>query len=138
MIELCETECTSKKTYTARDRSIFKHLKAYFGEETLLQDVEKSLGEYERHRTTQGTKPATIAKELGLFKRMFNVARIKWRWVKDNPVSLIEMPQVRNERTRYLSPYEHDRLLEALSDARIPPWLEPIIVMAINTGPGSL
>jgi integrase len=133
LIERYETEYTSKKKYQARDRSIFKHFKSFFGENTLLQDIEKYIGEYESYRTAQGAKPATIVKELGLLRRMFNLAK-KWRWVKDNPVSLIEMPKVKNERVRYLTEDEYRRLLNALENEAIPQWLKPIVEVALHTG----
>jgi integrase len=134
MIARYEAEYTSKKKHQARDRSIFKHLKFYFGEDIFLQDIEKNIGEYEDYRTSKGAMPATIVKELGLFKRIFNLAIKKWRWVKENPISLVEMPQVKNERVRYLSTDEYNRLLNALKNEGIPKWLRPIVVIALNTG----
>ena len=134
MIEKYESEHTSRKKHQARDRSIFKHLKSYFGEDRLLQDIERDISGYEDYRASQDIMPATIVKELSLLKRMFNIAIKKWRWTRDNPVSLIEMPEVKNERVRYLSTDEYNRLLNALQDERTPNWLMPIVVIALNTG----
>lgn len=98
LIAKYQAEYTSKSAYEPRNRSIFKHLRTYFGEATLLREVEKLVGNYEGYRASMGVMPGTIVKELGLLRRMFNIARKKWRWVRDNPVSYIEMPKVNNER----------------------------------------
>jgi integrase len=135
MIERYRTEYTEHKDYyqKARDKSIFKHLYAYFGEDALLSDVEGLVGGYEHYRKAKRAQTATILKELGLLRRMFNVARKQWKWKIGNPVSDIELPKVRNERVRYLSEDEHKRLFEALE---IPEekWLKPLVIIAIDTG----
>lgn len=134
MIDRYEAEYTGKKKHQARDRSIFKHLNGFFGEYILLKNMGHVIADYEAHRSREGARPATIVKELGLLRRMLNLASKRWRWVRDNPISLIEMPQVRNERVRYLSPVEKEMLFAALDDKRVPRWLKSIVVIALNTG----
>lgn len=134
MIQRYEIEYTSRKEYQARDRSIFKHLKSFFGENKLLKDIEKDISSYEDYRIAKGIKSGTISKELGLLRRMFNIAIKKWRWINSNPVSLIEMPKVRNERVRYLREDEYKRLFSAFDNQDIPRWLKPIVTIALNTG----
>jgi len=135
MIERYRTEYTEHKDYyqKARDKSIFKHLYAYFGEDAELLKVEDRVGGYEHHRKSQGAKLATILKELGLLRRMFNVARKQWKWKVTNPVSEIELPEARNERVRYLSQDEHQRLALALKSSG-KKWLEPFVIVALDTG----
>lgn len=130
-----ETEHTDTKDYyqKRRDKSIFKHLKSYFGEDATLQDVENTIGSFEQWRRGQNKKPATIVKELGLLRRMFNIAREQWKWKVSNPVSEIELPKVRNERVRYLSGDEYRRLFEALDNSE-DAWLKPCVIIAIDTG----
>lgn len=134
LIERYEAEYTPKKKDQVRDRVIFKNLSKFFGECMLLKDIETKIGDYESYRISQGASPATIVKELGLLRRMFNVAIKKWRWVKENPVGLIEMPQVNNQRVRYLSAEEYERLFKSLVAENVPTWLKPIVVIALNTG----
>jgi len=134
MIARYEIECMPMKKHPARDKSILKHFKAFFGEDRLLKDIEHNLGDYEGFRAAKNAMPATISKELGLLKRMFNIAIKKWKWLKENPVSYIEMPVVRNERTRYLSDNEYAELMKAVDDPSSPEWLKPVILMALNTG----
>jgi integrase len=135
MIERYRTEYTEHKDYyqKARDKSIFKHLYAFFGQDALLSDVEERVGGYEHYRKADRAQMATILKELGLLRRMFNVARKQWKWKIENPVSDIELPKVRNERVRYLSEDEHKRLFEALEISE-EKWLKPLIIIAIDTG----
>ena len=98
-----EAEYLPKKKYQARDKSIIKHLTAFFREDTLLKDIEKTIGQYEAYRSEKGKKPATILKELKLLTRMCNLAVQKWKWLKESPLSVIELPKVNNNRVRYLN-----------------------------------
>ncbi len=133
MIQKYESEYLCKKKYRARDKSILKHLGKYFGENTPLHRIETLIGGYEKHRAAKAM-PATIVKELGLLRRMFNLAERKWKWVKDNPVSQVEMPKVNNERIRFLSDDEYKRLFDAVDNQVTPAWLKPMVIVALNTG----
>jgi len=135
MIERYKDEYTAHKTYNskARDKSIFKQLYAFLGEDTLIQEVETLIGGYEQRRKAKCIKPATIVKELGLLKTIFNIARKQWKWKIQNPISEIEMPKVNNERVRYLSESENVSLFETL-DKVSEKWLKPCVTIAIDTG----
>lgn len=135
MVERFEMEYSEGKDYyqKARDKSIFKNLYAFFGKDCTLEDLEKKIGGYERFRKIQKAKPATILKELGVLRRMFNVARKQWKWKISNPVSEIELPTVNNGRIRYLNQEEYERLFEALDKAD-EKWLQPFVVIALETG----
>ena len=135
MIDRYTLEYTEYKTYyaKARDKSIVKKLYEFFGKTATLQDVENTVGGYGQHRRTQGVAPATIVKELGLLRRMFNVGRKQWKWKVSNPVSDIELPRVKNERVRYLSPDERKRLFKALAGTE-DKWLPGLVTTALGTG----
>ena len=135
MIDRFKAEQTEARGYyqKARDKSIFKHLFEFFGEQATLQEVERTVGGYEYHRRKQKKKAATIVKELGLLRRMFNVARKQWKWNIANPVTDIELPTVRSERVRYLSADEYSRLFKALDNAP-EKWLKACVTIAIDTG----
>src|ERR1700690_1114326 len=135
MVDKYKMDYTEHRSYycKARDKSIFKQLFAYFGQDATLHDVERLVGGYEHHRRSKGKAPASIVKELALLRRMFNVARKQWKWKIGNPISDIELPKVKNERVRYLSPDEMRRLFEDLE--RAPErWLKPCVTIAIDTG----
>jgi integrase len=143
MIDRYEREYTDHKDYysKARDKSIFKNLYVFFGQDTTLQEVENLIGGYENHRKGQLTNrrqppsPASVLKELATLRRMFNIARKQWKWKVANPVSEIELPKVRNERVRYLEAAEYTRLLNVLNSEELSEeWLKPFVVIAIDTG----
>ncbi|MBZ0154884.1 MAG: site-specific integrase [Alphaproteobacteria bacterium] len=141
MIERYDREYTEMKDYyqKARDKTIFKHLYAFFGENVTLEEVNARVGSYQKWREKQVSKKGkspdsgTIRKELSLLRRMFNVARKQWKWRIMNPVSDIELPKDSKERVRYLDMDEFKRLFVKL-DAAEEPWLKPIVIVAIGTG----
>ncbi len=154
MIGRYRAEYTNHRSYycRARDNTTFKFLYKFFlrngpkldrklsldqlGElagHVTLQNVENEIGSYEQWRKIHGTKPGTILKDLGLLRRMFNVARKQWKWKINNPVSDIELPKVKNERVRYLAPGERASLFAALETTE-EKWLRPFVILAIDTG----
>ncbi len=135
MIERYDKEYTSHRKYYSRKRekSVFKHLYAYFGETCTLGEIEHTIGGYEQFRKVEGISSSTVVKELGILRTMFNIARKQWKWKVDNPVSEIKLPKVRNERVRYLSEDEYKRLFEAIEMAK-DKWLKPLVIIAIDTG----
>lgn len=135
MVERYDKNYTSNKAYyqKARDKSIFKHLYAHFGEDCTLEEIENLIGDYELQRRAKGVKPATVIKELGLLRRMFNIARKQWKWKMPNPVSEIELPKVDNVRIRYLSQEEYQKLFAELDKAE-ERWLKPFVTIALETG----
>jgi integrase len=135
MIDRYEKEYSEHKDYyqMARDKSIFKNLYSFFGNDASLEDVESIIGSYEQHRRAQGAKPGTIVKELGLLRRMFNIARKQWKWKIANPVSDIELPRINNKRVRYLQPEEYQRLFDVLETSE-EKWLYAMVTVALETG----
>ncbi|MEW6002250.1 MAG: site-specific integrase [Nitrospirota bacterium] len=135
MTERYEREYMVHRKYYSlrREKSIVKHLYAYFGESCTLGEIEHEIGGYEQFRKSKGRSPATIVKELGLLRTMFNIARKQWRWKIDNPVSDIKLPKVRNERVRYLSDGERLNLVDALESSE-DTWLYSFVIIAIDTG----
>jgi site-specific recombinase XerD len=154
MIDRYQAEYTNHRTYycRARDKTTFKFLYKFFLRDKLtvekklsleelsdlaghitLQDVENEIGSYEQWRKTKNIKPGTILKDLGLLRRMFNIARKQWKWKINNPISDIELPKVRNERVRYLEHVENVNLFNALEKAE-EPWIRPFVIIAIDTG----
>ncbi|MFZ6006884.1 MAG: tyrosine-type recombinase/integrase [Nitrospirota bacterium] len=141
MVERYEQEYTEKKDYyqKARDKSIFKHLKAYFGEDATLKEVGQKVGSYQAWREGQKTNrrkrpdSGTIRKELSILRRMFNIARKQWKWRVENPVEDIELPPDSEERVRYLERDEFIRFVENLNAAP-EAWLKPLVEVTLATG----
>jgi integrase len=80
-------------------------------------------------RREEGAAPATINKELGTVRHVFNVAIREWEWCRDNPMHRVAMEKVHNARDRWLTEDEETRLLGAA-----PAWLQEIILFALHTG----
>ncbi len=135
MIERYKKEYTAHRTYypQKREKSIFKHLYSFFGETCTLGEIEQRIGSYEQFRKVKGISPATVVKELGILRTMFNIARKQWKWKVDNPVSDIKLPKGRNERVRYLSEDEYKRLFEALGSSG-EKWIKPLVAVALDAG----
>ncbi len=140
MISRYDKLYTEKKEYyqKKRDKTIFKHLYAFFGENASLKLVCKQVGNYQAWREGQVTKrqvppkSGTIRKELTLLRRMFNVARKQWKWNVANPVSSIELPEDSPLGVRYLTQEEFTKLFVRLDNAE--PWLRYMVNVAICTG----
>jgi integrase len=89
--------------------------------------------------------PATVLRDLALLHRVFEVGRKEWGFNIDNPVSMVEKPKVRNERSRRLAPDEETKLLRELElNGRSEngqferggvrnPWVKPVVQFALHT-----
>jgi integrase len=83
------------------------------------------VGQQDR-RTVHGD--ATIIKEVGVLKRLFNVA-IEGEKIAINPAQRAPLPKAPEGRVRYLSAEELGRVLLAC-----PEWLRPIVGLLVSTG----
>lgn len=115
----------------SRDPVTIKQLLPAFGHLALSEITTELVSEY-RNRRLQEVKPATVYQELSLMRRMFNVARREWKWVKENPVADLSFSVGNsNARDRWLTLEEERRLLEC---SERPVWLRPLLVVALHTG----
>lgn len=115
----------------SRDPHTIKKLIPAFGELTLAEISTDLVAEYRKARLKE-VKPATVYQELGLMRRMYNVARREWKWVKENPVADLSFSVgTKNFRDRWLTEEEEQRLL---SNAASPWWLYPLLIVALHTG----
>jgi len=72
--------------------------------------------------------PTTVLKRLRALHRMFKMA-VRWGVLEVNPAADLEKPSANTGRLRYLTREEYDRL-----EATAPPWLQPMLRMAVSTG----
>jgi integrase len=112
-----------------RDQSALKHLLPMFGQRVLGHMTPKMFAEYKVQRRLEGAAPATVNKELQLVRHAFNLAMREWEWCRTNPMHRVALEQVRNEVDRWLTVEEETRLIAVSS-----PWLQGIILFALNTG----
>ena len=102
--------------------------------ETALSELRPRMFADYRDKRLQKVKPATVIKELGLFRNALNVARREWGLhIAVNPLELVAKPRPGAGRDRRLRYGELKRLEEALADTRNP-IIAPAIRFAIETG----
>ena len=117
----------------SRDNYTTKPLLKFFGGYTLAQITTPFVAKYQDERL-EIVKAATVYQELSLLRRMFNVARRRWKWVKENPVSdgdLSFSVGNKNARDRWLTVQEELTLLQKATN---PEWLRPLLITALHTG----
>ncbi len=85
-------------------------------------------------------KPATVHRELGIFRQVIEHARREWGIsMPENPLALVSRPKVQNARDRRLEPNEEAYLLAALEvgsggDAtKRNRWMQPLVKLALET-----
>jgi integrase len=131
------TRGDKKPNSSLRDECSLKHLsKAFDGK--MLSEINPLLIErYKKIRKEEGAEPATINRELGCLRHMFNMA-IAWGKAQSYPfgfgknkVKFLKEPKGKD---RILSEEEESMLLETVKLTTKSQHLEPIIITALNTG----
>lgn len=111
-----------------KNRCYLNQLREFFGNYKLNEITPALIDDFKQLRKGHGVKPITINKQLSIFRRMFNLAKKRWMWIKEIP--LIEMePNADNKRTRHLTYDEFHKLL-GFCDA----WVRDIVIVAAWTG----
>jgi integrase len=108
--------------------SYLNQLKDFFGPYTLYEITPALIDDFKQMRKAKGVKPATINRQLTIFKRIFNLAKKRWMWIRDVPPIEME-PKADKKRVRYLTFKEYRRVLECCDD-----WLKNIVAVAAWTG----
>lgn len=124
-----ETEHVPKKASQRSYKGYVKRLRDFFGDRVLAEITPKVIVAYKNVRLTAGKAPATVNRELAIMKKAFNLAVREWEWCRDNPVLRVSMERERNQRDRWLTEEEEDRLLQACG-----PWLRDLVLVALHTG----
>jgi integrase len=120
------TDSPDKKSQE-RSEGVIEMLKVMWKGLDVRAVTPKAIEDYKALRL-RTRKPATVARELTVIKRMFRKAS-EWGKVGLNPAATVTKPRVDNCRVRYLSAPEIKRLDKALPD-----WLRPLSVFARFTG----
>lgn len=119
-----------KKYQKSRDETSLNRLLPVFGSLALADITTEKVSDYMDDRL-QIVKPATVYQEFALMRRMFNVARREWKWVRDNPAADLSFSVGnKNARHRWLTKDEEDALLNSAS----PQWVKHVILFALHTG----
>ena len=123
--------CTAHKAQSTTerdDRYIALHLTPFFGGLTLNKLTPKLVSQYKTQRL-RINKLGTVAIDLRILSKMFNLAVKEWEWCKENPVAKVSIGKLHNEVDRWLTYEEEKGLLKHL-----PAWLREIVFFALNTG----
>lgn len=130
--ELCEeyliySERNKKPSTNRRDKTSIKNLSPVFDGHLIthisLRDVE-----YYKNMRWEKVEPATVNRELGCIRHMFNKA-VEWEFLYDNHLRYIKLLKEPPAITRYLTKVEIQRLLVNCNG-----HIKPIVIMAVNTG----
>jgi integrase len=127
---LCEHSRPNKAPTTYRDDiSLSKKIIKVFGKMTLNEVSPKHITRFIKRRREDGVGDAMIHQELQLLRHAYNLAIKQWELAEETPFAKISIPRGDTKRVRYLSQDEEKRLLQAL-----PAWLEPMVIIARETG----
>jgi len=128
-----ENHCKANNRSWKRSKLCFKHLTAEFGS-IFLHELTLWHAEKYRMKRLKTVKLATIYQEISFLKHMYRKA-VEWGKLEHNPLVGLKNPKPHNERLRYLTAEEIDRLLAVCkSDDPRRVHLYPIVLMALHTG----
>ncbi len=89
-----------------------------FAQKSLVAIRGSDIAAYIREREAQGRSPHTIARDIALISRLYEVARANWGMEGlNNPTKNVIKPKLPQGRTRRLEKGEEKKLLEASSKA---------------------
>ena len=125
-----------KPKSSLRDECSLNHLSKTFDGRMLSEINPLLIEKYKKTRKEEGAEPATINRELGCLRHMFNMA-IAWGKAQNYPFGFgknkVKFLKEPNGKDRILSEEEETRLLEAVRLTTKSQHLEPIIITALNT-----
>jgi integrase len=108
-----------------------------------LKDIAPRLiSEYKSFCREKKFSPSTINSRRGFLNHAYRLAIREWEWVRENPVERVAREKVRNERDRWLTLEEEEKLLRLavlypwVKGKKQEPryWLQEILFFALNTG----
>jgi len=116
---------STKKRYELSDRNI----KEALGEDLPLKDLTSEMVKEWILRRQQQVTNGTINRDIARLKMVTKWARKKKRWLTIDPMEEVDRLREADERTRFLSDSEEERLWSVSS-----PWLWRVIFFAAMTG----
>jgi integrase len=128
-----EHEKKIAKSTVKRYEYALKHLYVFFTGRRLADIRRRDIKEYINRRSKAGAKPATINYEIAFMSGAYGWAQTELEWQITNPWRKTTL-EPRNERTRYLSPEEAERLLFAAASLKRAPHLSDFIRLSVHTG----
>ena len=108
------------------------HLQPFFGNKRLTDIRFSHAVDYVEFRRKEGVADATIINELSTLRSMFNVAKEREYFFKENPIKVGRLGLKPNARTRGLKGRELDAILEKMDKAR-DQLMRDIVIFALST-----
>ncbi len=112
-----------------------RNLIRFFGKDfSFLKIGTKEIEEYRIYRINQGASKSTINKDLRLLSTVINRA-VEFEWIPEHKLyrkSLL-FREIKNERVRYLSKEEEEKLLQVLESGKNK-TLKNIVLLSLHTG----
>lgn len=123
-----------KKSWSSDESYFRNHVQPKFGDCHLDQITQQAVIEHHHAMRAEGYAAATCNRVLVLMRYMYNVAK-KWKipGAETNPTSSASMYELNNERERYLTPEETQRLRDALEHSGSS-QLKHIVPLLLLTG----
>ncbi len=100
---------------------------------SLIIEGRDTLSRTSKQRGEGALGPASVTRHLAALGSVMTAAVKEWQWLNTNPVVTVTKPTEPRGRTRYLTPEERDRLLEACRQSESPD-LYPAVCLALTTG----
>jgi integrase len=110
---------------------VLKFWETEFGRNLPLAKITTAKIEQVKLRRIQEVAPATVDKSLSVLKAFFSWCEHQGIF-NHNPIRKVKLFNANNERIRYLSDEEYERLLTEAEKIRW--YLRPMIVLAVHTG----
>jgi integrase len=114
------------KAYERESGIVENHLKSFFKGE--LASIRRQ--NIQKYITARSAKVSaySVQKESNILKHLLRLA-VDWEIIPYYPADKVKSPKVPDGRVRYLQPEEL-----RLVTAACPDWLQPIVILAVNTG----
>jgi site-specific recombinase XerD len=126
----CQDRLKAKAINTIeRDKTLKSHIENHFGNYKIADVTPEMVSGYRQKRYAEGKSIATVNRELAFLRNAYNVAIESYEWCFKNPVSKIKFDKENNERDKWLTPEQEERLLSNLSGR-----YRDIVKLVINTG----
>ncbi|MBT5766232.1 MAG: site-specific integrase [Kordiimonadaceae bacterium] len=89
---------------------------------------------YYRDERLKVVKPASVCRELAIYRHAFQVAIDEWHYpIDENPLLKVKKPKVMDSRNRRLELGELDTMMDYCKERQLPDLLN-VIIMAVKTG----
>jgi len=118
-----------KKSWRSDSSYLNAHAVPFFKGSLLSEIRIEMIEKYIGSRLKEKAQKSSINRELACLRKLFNKA-IDWDYIQENPVSRVKFFSEKNNfKERVLTQDEEERLMQ-----ECPPYLIPIIIMALQTG----